>query len=620
MAEPTWKKLGFKNYYEYRDFLARAQGYSGYSEQRKARKLFSDVGNATLLRGSDISRLTGIKPERGTILPPAGKIAERAEIAETQRSALQPPSNFAFPRTSLFNLDNEVQEIRNGFFPRKNLGADFRKIGNFVSRSKSRATSQVDKFFPKQFEVADQNSFVARSYRQGLQDASEKGATLETLFNRVTESDIRKLENLNSSVRFSLLDGVNGLEKNSRVWDRKAQKVISEKDPAKQAAQAKRLSKQKIIAYTNPEGNYSQTLKSLEDRSLSYANANAYHLGVVRSLETRGLLYYEVSDGPDCGWESHGSPIKANGMVVSADQARAYPVAHPYCRRQFYPILDPEKGKERWKESEARIGSLKNELRKQGFYEKGKLTPITKAALATGTASAAILGLTTAVKVGVGFDNLIFEGTAGDIALNYLGQQLNRALVKATDIKNRALEQIQKRFLSMGFDQKLDALAAKIAQETGLDEAELRDAIILRVHQEAELFDEAAEGSGQVVSLLTRQSIGVKESTPIKVVGDTMDMWERWRHLTIVNEVIENSPYANEIADLLGGQGIISNVIYSNTRFSNRFFRFSLPKINTIKGNTGKRGTSRYGRLALAPNKLAHVHFSILPKKGENGA
>ena len=617
MAEPTWKRLGFKSYYEYRDFLARAQGYSGYSEQRKARKLFSDAGNATLLRGSDISRLTGVKPEPGSILPPAGKIAERAE---TQRSALQAPSNFAFPRTSLFNLDNEVQEIRNGFFPRKNFGADFRKIGNFVSRSKSRAVSQVEKFFPKQLDLSDQNSFVARSYRQGLQDAAEKGASIETLFSRVTESDIAELDSLNSSVRSGLLQGVNGLERNSRTWDRKAQKVISEKDPVKQATQAKRLSKQQIIAYTNPESNYSQTLKSLEDRRLTYANTSAYHLGVIRSLEARGLLYYEVSDGPDCGWESHGSPIKANGMVVNADQARAYPQAHPYCRRQFLPIADPEKGKERWKESEARIGQLKNELRKQGFYEKGKLTPITKAALATGAASAAMVGLTTAVKVGVGFDNIIFEGTAGDIALNYLGQQLNRALVKVTDLKNRALEQIQKRFLSMGFDQKLDALAAKIAQESGLDTAEVREAIILRVHQEAELFDEAAEGSGQVVSLLTRRALGVKESAPVRVVGDTMDMWERWRHLTIVNEVIENSPYANDIADLIGGQGIISNVIYSNTRFNNRFFRFSLPRINTIKGNTGERGTSRYARLALAPNKLAHVHFSILPKKGEAGA
>ena len=42
-----------------------------------------------------------------------------------------------------------------------------------------------------------------------------------------------------------------------------------------------------------------------------------------------------VSDGPDCGWTYHGDPVKANGLRVSIEDARANPIAHPHCVRRF---------------------------------------------------------------------------------------------------------------------------------------------------------------------------------------------------------------------------------------------------------------------------------------------
>ncbi len=44
-----------------------------------------------------------------------------------------------------------------------------------------------------------------------------------------------------------------------------------------------------------------------------------------------------VFDGDDCGWTSHDDPDKANGKVVSFEEARQYPLAHPRCVRNFAP-------------------------------------------------------------------------------------------------------------------------------------------------------------------------------------------------------------------------------------------------------------------------------------------
>lgn len=46
-----------------------------------------------------------------------------------------------------------------------------------------------------------------------------------------------------------------------------------------------------------------------------------------------------VFDGPDCGWSSHDDPVKADGMIVSFDEAQAQPLSHPRCVRSFAPVV-----------------------------------------------------------------------------------------------------------------------------------------------------------------------------------------------------------------------------------------------------------------------------------------
>lgn len=46
-----------------------------------------------------------------------------------------------------------------------------------------------------------------------------------------------------------------------------------------------------------------------------------------------------VFDGLDCGWSSHDDPVKADGMIVSFDEAHAQPLSHPRCVRNFAPVV-----------------------------------------------------------------------------------------------------------------------------------------------------------------------------------------------------------------------------------------------------------------------------------------
>lgn len=71
----------------------------------------------------------------------------------------------------------------------------------------------------------------------------------------------------------------------------------------------------------------------------------AYNLGILAAGHKQEVKWYEVQDGPECGWVAHNDPELANGEIKSADECGAYPVAHPNCRRTFLPRPDLGNGK-----------------------------------------------------------------------------------------------------------------------------------------------------------------------------------------------------------------------------------------------------------------------------------
>ena len=73
-------------------------------------------------------------------------------------------------------------------------------------------------------------------------------------------------------------------------------------------------------------------------RTETTAAQNRSNIAVCRANPlVQGL---KVFDGDDCGWTSHDDPEKADGKVVTFDEADAYPYAHPRCLRAFAPIVE----------------------------------------------------------------------------------------------------------------------------------------------------------------------------------------------------------------------------------------------------------------------------------------
>ncbi|MFF3378163.1 hypothetical protein ACFYXF_35070 [Streptomyces sp. NPDC002680] len=69
-------------------------------------------------------------------------------------------------------------------------------------------------------------------------------------------------------------------------------------------------------------------------------SAVAYNAGTLNRARESGVQWIEVFDGADCGWTSHKDTAKANGTLRTVEEAAAWPISHPRCRRGFGPRPD----------------------------------------------------------------------------------------------------------------------------------------------------------------------------------------------------------------------------------------------------------------------------------------
>lgn len=70
--------------------------------------------------------------------------------------------------------------------------------------------------------------------------------------------------------------------------------------------------------------------------------AEAYNAGTLHGAEELDINYWEVLDGPGCGWTRHDDPILADGLIVTTQESQAYPISHPNCRRTVVARIDIE--------------------------------------------------------------------------------------------------------------------------------------------------------------------------------------------------------------------------------------------------------------------------------------
>lgn len=85
-----------------------------------------------------------------------------------------------------------------------------------------------------------------------------------------------------------------------------------------------------------------QTFEVYSEMVIRTKTAVAYNAGAVNSGVSAGVTRFEIFDGPGCGLTAHNDGTVANGMIVDAETAAAYPLSHPNCRRSFggRPDLD----------------------------------------------------------------------------------------------------------------------------------------------------------------------------------------------------------------------------------------------------------------------------------------
>src|SRR5690606_19881183 len=100
---------------------------------------------------------------------------------------------------------------------------------------------------------------------------------------------------------------------------------------------AQELSRHSIAAVIYKDGSR-HGLADYADMNLRTTTALGYNNGTLNADPT--TVFWEVFDGPDCGWTSHDDIDLALGKVVTRDEALAFPISHPRCRRAFGPRPD----------------------------------------------------------------------------------------------------------------------------------------------------------------------------------------------------------------------------------------------------------------------------------------
>jgi hypothetical protein len=105
------------------------------------------------------------------------------------------------------------------------------------------------------------------------------------------------------------------------------------------AALAKDLADNGIAAITYRNG-ARHGLGEYAEMAIRTKTGVAYNDGTINFAVENGTLYFEVFDGPGCGWIAHSDPAQALGRIVTAAEAQSHPLSHPNCRRGFGPRPD----------------------------------------------------------------------------------------------------------------------------------------------------------------------------------------------------------------------------------------------------------------------------------------
>jgi hypothetical protein len=122
--------------------------------------------------------------------------------------------------------------------------------------------------------------------------------------------------------------------------ERIADKLLAGQPPADAARRLRDdLQGRGIAAITYRDGARHQ-LGDYTDMLVRTKTAEATQAGGFGQARALGIEWMELMDGPGCGLASHRDARKANGLILTVDEAARYPLSHPRCRRVASPRPD----------------------------------------------------------------------------------------------------------------------------------------------------------------------------------------------------------------------------------------------------------------------------------------
>lgn len=113
------------------------------------------------------------------------------------------------------------------------------------------------------------------------------------------------------------------------------QKAIEGRSPLQAANEMARILKGHNIHSLIYKDGSKHGLAEYSKMAIRTKTATAYNLGTLNGAETHGVKYWQVFDGPECGWSFHDDPSLASGRLVTRDEATEFIISHPNCRRSF---------------------------------------------------------------------------------------------------------------------------------------------------------------------------------------------------------------------------------------------------------------------------------------------
>lgn len=345
------RSKGFQSDFAYRNFLATEMGYSSYGAQRAARR--TGIG----LQGSDLAAKRALTTATTNFNTTAAKrLAQLAKSGATVVPPEKAPFLYAFQRNV-----QDVQMQLQGAMAQGPLGNLLRQFGstqadiqgilnkmagkaitgglgdpNIPGSGGQKGHALIQDLLKGNFLEA-QNFIKAempKYYMAGL--TAGAGAAGRAVMSHHRQEQLQKIQ---TQAIGNMRRGLVGTDRSTK----QTIELLRDATGRKNAQGILNRNGARAVVYADG------TRRTYGDWAKATTHAltsRLYNTGYIDAAVEAGATKFIVSDGPGCGWADHNDPLQADGLIVSADDAGAYPIAHPNCVRTFEIYngpKDPEK-------------------------------------------------------------------------------------------------------------------------------------------------------------------------------------------------------------------------------------------------------------------------------------